>query len=117
MPNYNNGLIYMIRHICDYKLENIYIGSTTNFRQRKKQHKNCCNVPTKKDYNYPVYQYIRNNGGWDCWCMVQILPFPCNSKRELEQKEDELIRKYKSKLNKTHPTATPGNSREIILDG
>ena len=103
MPDYSNGVIYYLRHTCDYKLENIYIGSTTNFRQRKKQHKNCCNNSTKRHYNSPLYTYIRDNDGWDSWIMVQMVSFPCNSKRELEQKEDEIIRLNQSKLNINSP--------------
>jgi len=40
--DYNNTLIYKLRHKEDYDNANIYIGSTTNFTQRKNQHKFAC---------------------------------------------------------------------------
>jgi hypothetical protein len=42
-----------------------YIGSTKNFRRRKFEHKSVCKNENSKKYNLPVYQFIRENGGWD----------------------------------------------------
>ena len=82
MPNWENGCIYMLRHKDDVEIKNPYIGSTTNFRGRKWNHKDCCNNPNHKYYNIKQYQYIRDNGGWDVWKMVWIEDYPCKSKRE-----------------------------------
>jgi len=88
----------MLRHIDDIYEENIYIGSTTNFIQRKKSHKSHCTNPDDDCYNQKKYKYIRDNGGWENWVMEWIQDFPCNSKKELERKEGEIT-KEKAKLN------------------
>ena len=67
----SNYVIYKI--VCDDVPEFVYIGSTTNFTQRKKCHKNKCNNDNgKRTYNMKVYSTIRENGGWDNWRMVII---------------------------------------------
>ena len=63
-------VIYKI--VCDDMPEFIYVGSTTNFTQRKKSHKNACNNINNKSYNYKIYQIIRENGGWENWRIVII---------------------------------------------
>ena len=80
MVNYNNGLIYKL---CskDFTDKNIYIGSTCNFNERKRLHKNSCNDITKN--HIKVYKYINDHGGWDEWDMVFIDYAPCKSKMEL----------------------------------
>jgi len=63
-------VIYKI--VCDDVPEFVYIGSTTNFTQRKKAHKSDCNNINNKAYNQKVYSTIRENGGWNNWRMVII---------------------------------------------
>tara|TARA_R110002050_G_scaffold365_4_gene2471 strand:+ start:7 stop:690 length:684 start_codon:yes stop_codon:yes gene_type:complete len=112
MPLYENSVIYKLVHKEDQDNENIYIGSTTNFRNRKLQHKrNCLNDNYNKN-NFPVYKYIHDNGGWDCWEMVAIENFKCENKRELEIRERFHIEKLKSKLNKIIPTRTSAEWRK-----
>ena len=106
MPLFENSVIYKLVHKEDQDNEMIYIGSTTNFRGRKSEHKgNCCNE-NKIEYKRGLYQYIRNNGGWDCWEMIAIETYPCESKRDLEIRERYWIETFKSKLNKQIPTRT-----------
>jgi len=106
MPIYQNSIIYKLCHQNDLENENIYVGSTTNFRGRKNEHKRNCNNEKGKNYNLSVYQFIRNNGGWDEWQMIPIEVFPCNDKKELEVKERYHIELLKSKLNKNIPSRT-----------
>jgi len=106
MPIYQNSIIYKLKHNDDYDDTNIYVGSTTNFRMRKNQHKTCCNNEKDKNYNLPVYQYIRNNGNWDNWVMIPIEPYPCNDKDELVIRERYHIDLLRSKLNKIIPGRT-----------
>jgi hypothetical protein len=107
MPNYKNTVIYKIKHNEDYDDINIYVGSTTNFRVRKNQHKSNCNNENNKDYNIPIYKYIRDNGNWDNFVMIPLEEYPCNSKKEKEIKERYYIDLLKPKLNKIVPTRTP----------
>ena len=53
---------------CIYKIylnEDVYVGSTNNFNRRMMEHKRKYNDPNSKAYNRAVYQFIRDNGGWD----------------------------------------------------
>ena len=99
MPLYENSVIYKLVHKEDLDNNNIYIGSTTNFRGRKLKHKENCYYESSKAHNYYVYQFIRENGGWDEWEMVAVETYPCESKRELEIRERFHIETLKSKLN------------------
>ena len=83
---YANTQIY--RFVCnDINIINTYVGSTTNWTHRKAHHKHSCNNPNDKNHHYNVYQVIRDNGGWDNWNMVLVEDYPCNGKREAEQRE------------------------------
>ena len=57
---------------------NLFIGSTTDFVKRKYSHKISCNNEKDKAYNHKKYQYIRDNGGWNCFNMNEIEKYPCN---------------------------------------
>ncbi len=102
--DYSNTIIYKL--CCkDPTIKDIYIGHTINFTERKRTHKNSCINENNKKYNQYVYQFIRNNGGWDNWNMIQIEIIHCNNKREAELKEHEWIEKLNSSLNKNKPHA------------
>ena len=79
--NYLNTIIYKI--VCkDLSITDVYIGQTTNFRTRKNQHKrNCCN-PDAEKHHLKVYQYIRENGGWENFDMIEIEKYSCNDANE-----------------------------------
>ena len=85
--DYSKTCIYKLVHKDDVDNENIYIGSTTDFRNRKHRHKYNCNSVKHKESEVKKYQYIRDNGGWDNWVMVEIEKYPCNDKREAETRE------------------------------
>jgi len=118
MPKYENGIIYKLKHYLDYDDLNIYIGSTCNFKHRKNGHKTCCNNENHQNYSSKVYEYIRNNGGWDDWVMIPIEQYSCNSKKELEIRERHHIDLLRPTLNKQIPTRTfkeyYENNKEII---
>jgi len=103
--DYSKGLIYKL--CCkDPIIENIYIGSTTNFRVRKNKHKSDCNNTSSKGFNYNVYRFIRENGGFENWDMILIENYNCNSKKELDSKEREYVDKLKPSLNTIIPSRT-----------
>ena len=102
LANYKNTVIYKI--ICkDETINDIYIGHTTNFKQRNKLHKSTCNVESLKGYNYKIYKIIRENGGWDNWNMTIIEEYPCESVNEARERERYWIEKESSQLNVTIP--------------
>jgi len=102
LANYENNVIYKIQ--CkDENITDIYIGHTTNFKQRNKTHKSNCNIETSKGYNYKIYKIIRENGGWDNWNMTIIEQYPCESVNEARERERYWIEKESSQLNVTIP--------------
>ena len=97
--DHSNTIIYKLVHKEDYDNVNIYIGSTTDFIRRKNSHKsNCCNEKSK-EYNEKKYQYIRGNGDWGDWNMIEVEKFPCNDKREAEAREEYWRCHFNSQLN------------------
>ena len=106
MPKYENSVIYKIKHNEDYDDVNIYVGSTSNFKNRKNGHKTVCCNEKNKQHNFLVYQFIRNNGGWDNFVMIPIEQYSCNNKDELKIKERHHIDLLKPTLNKNIPGRT-----------
>ena len=89
-----------------YKLESsildcneFYIGSTMNWNQRKDKHKSNCSNENSKDYNYPLYQYIRKTGSWSNWFMFAVEEVEIDSKEELHKLEQAYIDELKPTLN------------------
>jgi predicted GIY-YIG superfamily endonuclease len=96
--DYSKGLIYTIK--CkDETITEEYIGSTTNFNQRKGQHKHSCNNEKSKEYNLKKYQFIRDNGSWNNWNMIMIEEYSCENKRQLEMREEQIRVNRKASLN------------------
>jgi hypothetical protein len=79
--------------------DDIYIGCTSNFNNRKYEHKSSVNNANQKNYNTPKAKFIRENGGWDNWKMSPLEIKKDLTKREAECYETELIEKYKPSLN------------------
>jgi hypothetical protein len=96
--DYSRIVIYVIKCLDDNITEE-YIGSTTDFIKRKNNHKTSCNNEKSKDYNQKIYQFIRINGGWNNWIMIELEKYPCNDKREAEKREEEIRVERKASLN------------------
>ena len=104
--NYNNTIIYKI--VCnDINVKDLYVGHTTNFKQRKSGHKTECNMNVGRKY-----EIMNKYGGWNNWCMVVIENYPCKNKLEAEAKERYWIETLKANLN----SIIPGNKENITDD-
>ena len=119
MVKYNKSIVYKL--CCkDPNITDIYIGSTTNFTRRKCAHKNVCNNENSKSYNFNVYKFIRENGKWDNWDMIQVETVNAGNKRDLEMRERYHIETLKSSLNLQIPTQTKAeyyqNNKEHIAE-
>jgi hypothetical protein len=111
MVNYNDTIIYKL--CCkNPEIKDIYVGHTCNHLRRKHEHKKACNNSNRKDYNYHVYKFIRNNGGWNNWHIVMIEEYPCESKLQAEKRERHWIETLNSTLNRQIPTRTDVEYRE-----
>jgi len=104
--DYDNTQIYKLVHKDDLENENIYVGHTTNWTQRKRAHKSTCNNTKSKKNHFLLYQNIRQNGGWDEWNMIWLEDFPCGGQPEACARERYWIDHYKSNLNKVKPGRT-----------
>ena len=112
--DYSNTIIYKI--CCkDPSITDVYVGHTTNFTNRKRNHKVNCNNENIKCYNYYVYQFIRDHGGWDNWSMVELLTVKCIDRKEALQYEQQYINKYKSSLNKIKSLRTEDEKNEMDI--
>ena len=107
MPNtpidYTKTIIYKIVHKEEPDNYETYVGHTTNFRKRKNSHKRRCEDPNNAKHHLKIYQYIRENGGWDYFIMLEIEKYPCNDGDEARAREQEWYIELKSKLNKYCP--------------
>jgi hypothetical protein len=101
--DYTKTIFYKI--ICnDKNIKDCYIGHTTNFIRRKSAHKCRCNNENDKQYNYNVYKFIRDNGGWCNWSMIIIEEIQFDNKLDALCQEKKYIEEYKAILNKVIPT-------------
>jgi len=85
-----------------YKIQcedEVYIGSTRDFTQRKNKHKAKCNNEKQRSYNYKIYQAIRASGGWDSKNMIPIEMIECPSSIEARIREEHWRREYGATLN------------------
>jgi hypothetical protein len=105
--DYTNVIIYKIVS-KDLTITEIYVGHTTNFIQRKYAHKNCCINKNVKGYNFKIYQFIRDNGGWDNFEMIEIEKYPCKDGNEATARE----RYWYETLNATLNVLVPNRSSQ-----
>jgi hypothetical protein len=105
MVNYDKSKVYKL--CCkDPTVEDVYIGSTTNFHRRKQTHKCRCTNEHDSGYMFPVYRFIREHGGWDNWDMVLVKRYSLKDKQALRRKERKHMEKYKATLNVKVPAKT-----------
>ena len=101
--DYSTTVIYKI--VCnDLAVTDLYVGSTTNFRNRKNGHKSLCNSNKEiKRYNLKIYKTIKDNGGWENWTMVQIEEYPCANGNEARARERYWFEQLNATLNTAYP--------------
>ena len=93
--DYSKGIIYKI--VCnDETVTDIYVGSTTDFVNRKSDHKR--NVE-REIFKLKVHKTIYDNGGWENWSMVKIELYPCDSSTELRIREEYWRKTLQASLN------------------
>jgi hypothetical protein len=103
--DYSETVFYKI--VCkDVNIKDCYVGHTTSFIKRKCQHKHHCNNENGNKYNLNVYQFIRNNGGWENWDIIMIEKIKCDDGFDARKKERQFIEELNATLNKVIPTRT-----------
>jgi len=102
----NTGFVYKL--VCkDINVTECYVGSTTNTRIRKAHHKHTCNSVNGDRYNYRVYEYIRNNDGFENWELIVLETVQYDQRFELRSRE----RHHMEALGATLNTQTPNRNR------
>ena len=96
--DYHNSIIYHIRHMESKEV--VYVGSTTNFSQRKATHKWLCNHEEAKDFTIPIYCHIMNNGGFNCFEVIPIQSLKLENKTQLLIAEQVEIDKHQTLVNR-----------------
>ena len=97
--DYSNTIIYKICCKND-SIKELYVGHTTNFVQRKCQHKQGSYDINNK---CKLYETIRNNGGWDNWNM-EIIDFKnCENSYEARKIEQSYFETLNATLNSVNP--------------
>jgi len=102
--DYSKTVIYKI--VCnDLLVTDLYVGSTINFTKRKYQHRTICINPVDRRHNFKIYKFIRDNGNWPNWTMVQIEEFPCANGNEARARERYWFEQLNSTLNTQRPNS------------
>jgi len=99
------AVIYVLK-CCDTCVKETYIGSTINFKTRMQQHNTSCNNENSHNYNQPLYQFIRENGGFGAWDMTIIDSLTTTNKNEILKCERKYIEEQSNGLNKHLPSRT-----------
>jgi len=107
---YKRGMIYTIRNIKDDTM--VYVGSTINsLSKRFNSHKDDCKY-TKSCIK--LHSLIENND-WTDWYIELYELYPCNSKKELERREGQVIREIGT-INKNIAGRTKKEYREVNVE-
>jgi len=110
--DYSKTIIYKI--VCkDLNVSDVYVGHTTDFTRRKSQHKSHCHLETSEHYNIKLYKFIRDNGGWTNFDMIEIEKYPCNDYNEACSRERYWYELLNAKLNGVIPLRTKEEKREL----
>ena len=109
--DYSKAIQYKI--VCNNPaITDCYNGSTCSLKDRKSKHKKHCTNPNDKYYHLKVYQFIRENGGWDNWTFIQLEEYPCKSKQELLARERYWFDIIKPTMNSNLPMLTTEERKE-----
>jgi hypothetical protein len=107
---------FFMYKICpkNKELDFCYIGHTANFNERQSRHiRNTYNANDAKHYHLKQYEFIRNNGGWDEWEMIEIEKLNGKTKLEARIREQELIEEHGANLNSLKAYISDEQRKEI----
>lgn len=88
------------------EISDVYIGQTKDIRERYWHHRSDCENPKSFKYNFNVYKFIRENGGFGNWEMVSLATIVCESEIDARQMELDFCNEYAATLNTQRPLRT-----------
>lgn len=113
--DYSKTSIYKI--CCkDPTITDIYVGHTTNLVKRRNKHKTSCCNENSKSYNTPVYQFIREHGGWENWVLIEIECISLETSEQAYQKERDWFDKLKPTLNTVKPIISVEEKKQKLCE-
>ena len=113
--DYSKTVFYKL--VCkDITITDLYVGQTTDIKARKHHHKHSCNCENNKNYNNPVYKFIRENGGFTNWDMIVIDSQSCIDSQEAHTIERHYVEILFATLNTNIPSRTYTEWRETNKD-
>ena len=104
--DYSNTVFYKI-YCKDPAVKDLYVGHTTNFVQRKYNHKRTCIKENDANHHLKVYKFIREHGGWDNWKMEIIGFKDCYDHYEARKVEQKYFETLQATLNSIEPLPKP----------
>jgi hypothetical protein len=110
--DYSKTIIYTIT-CADPLMQDVYVGHTTNFTQRKHFHKQRCHMTPNAN---KLYSTINATGGWDYWKMTAIMVRACASKREAIKEEKAYAKEVGATLNEYLITIPNVEQKPASLD-
>lgn len=100
--DYSKTVMYKI--VCNnLNITDCYVGHTTQFTKRKCNHKISCNNVTQPNHGIKLYKFIRENGGWSNWAMIEIEKWPCIDGNEARSRERHWYEQLNATLNSEVP--------------
>ena len=99
MTDYSKTVIYKV---FSKNSNQYYIGSTTNFLQRKYEHKSRSDAGLV-DMN--LYREVQKTGGWENgkWKMEILETYPCKNEKQVLKREEIWYKRLSPSLNTQHP--------------
>jgi hypothetical protein len=107
--DYSKTIMY---HIYSESCDFVYVGHTINTTRRKAEHKRHCEKEHDPKYNFPIYNQIRENGGWDNFIFAEIEEYPCENAVQARIREQYWIEHYKANLNSMKEYRSPEERKE-----
>jgi len=82
----------------DTDIQEVYIGSCVDLNKRITYHKGFCNNKNGKEYNFKLYQFIRENGGFNNWKFIWLELFKTDDTIFLKQLEQIWMDSFPKEL-------------------
>jgi hypothetical protein len=89
---------YIYKLCCD-GIDEFYVGSSWDMKQRKIEHKSMCNNVNSDKHNLKVYKFIRENKGFENWKFEILETALFENKKLREIREQHYMDTLKSTLN------------------
>ena len=110
--DYSNPVSFY-KIVCnDPTVTEFYVGSTTNLIKRRSCHKSMCNSGS----SLYVYEFIRENNGWNNWTVLEIISKVCIDKYDMLRTERNYMETLGASLNKIRPIITKDEAVEEMAE-